>query len=83
MECLRLPYIAPAPLRNRERAQAPHYTTVALRAAVREMGPAVLWRNFAPRMVINAVTVAVLNVCDIFHRPELSGWQSGVDVDNM
>lgn len=56
-----------------ERAQAPHYSTVALAAAWREMGPAVLYRNFAPRMVISASTVAVLNVCDIFRRPEISG----------
>ena len=58
-----------------ERAQAPHYTTVALRQAWAEMGPAIFYRNFGPRMVINAFTVAVLSVCDIFASPEVSGWR--------
>ena len=57
-----------------EAAQAPHYTTVALRQAWREMGGAIFYANFGPRMAINAVTVGVLNLCDIFHAPELSGW---------
>ena len=57
-----------------EAAQAPHYTTVALRQAWREMGGAIFFANFGPRMAINAVTVGVLNLCDIFHAPELSGW---------
>ena len=55
-----------------ECTQAPHYTTEALRVAWREMGVRVFYLNFGPRLVINAVTVAVLNLCDIFHRPELS-----------
>ena len=53
--------------------QAPHYTTVALRQAWAEMGVSILYRNFGPRMVINAFTVGVLSLSNIFHRPELSG----------
>eukprot|EP00930_Biecheleria_cincta_P036569 TRINITY_DN25067_c0_g1_i1.p1 TRINITY_DN25067_c0_g1~~TRINITY_DN25067_c0_g1_i1.p1 ORF type:complete len:275 (+),score=36.79 TRINITY_DN25067_c0_g1_i1:46-870(+) len=54
--------------------QAPHYTIVALAQARKEMGLKLFYANFQQRMVINAVSVAVLNVCNIFHRPELSGW---------
>ncbi|CAE8735004.1 unnamed protein product, partial [Polarella glacialis] len=49
-----------------EVAQAPHYTTIAARAAWNEMGISLLYMNFPQRMVINAVTVGVLNACDIF-----------------
>ncbi|CAJ1427693.1 unnamed protein product [Effrenium voratum] len=51
--------------------QAPHYTTVAFSAARRELGLGLLYANFGPRMAINAVTVAVLNLCDIFYIPEM------------
>ena len=54
--------------------QAPHYTAVALRQAWTEMGVSILYRNFGPRMVINAFMVGVLSLSNIFHRPELSGW---------
>lgn len=57
-----------------ETAQSPHYTGVALRTAWREMGPSMLYLNFPSRMVIQAVTVCILNACDIFHAPEISGW---------
>ena len=57
-----------------ERVQAPHYTTVALRAAWAELGVAILYCNFGPRMAINAFTVGVLSLCNIFARPEVSGW---------
>lgn len=55
--------------------QAPHYTTVAFGVAWKEMGVGLFWANFPQRMVINAVTVAVLNLCDIFYRPDISGWR--------
>uniref|UniRef100_A0A7S0B1X5 Uncharacterized protein n=1 Tax=Pyrodinium bahamense TaxID=73915 RepID=A0A7S0B1X5_9DINO len=55
--------------------QAPYFTTAAMRVAWREFGPSVLYLNFPQRMVINAVTVAVLNACDIFGRTDLSPWQ--------
>lgn len=58
-----------------ETKQAPHYTTVALRSAWHEMGASLVYRNFPQRMVIQAVTVCILNVCNIFHRPDISGWE--------
>eukprot|EP00931_Biecheleriopsis_adriatica_P124585 TRINITY_DN99731_c0_g1_i1.p1 TRINITY_DN99731_c0_g1~~TRINITY_DN99731_c0_g1_i1.p1 ORF type:complete len:217 (-),score=28.14 TRINITY_DN99731_c0_g1_i1:27-581(-) len=56
------------------RQQAPHYTTVALATAWKEMGMGLFYANFPQRMAINAVTVATLNLCDIFYRPDISGW---------
>jgi len=57
-----------------ERSQAPHYTFPALRAAWREMGVSILYLNFPQRMVIQAVNVCMLSLCDIFYLPEISGW---------
>jgi len=49
--------------------QAPHYTVVAAKAAWQEMGVRMFYLNFGPRMAINAVSVSVLNLCDIFRAP--------------
>ena len=57
-----------------ETVQAPFYTTIALKTAWREMGISILFLNFPQRMAIQAVCVSVVNLCDIFHRPDLSGW---------
>lgn len=57
-----------------EATQAPHYTGIALRCAWREMGLRMFYLNFPARMIIQAVNVCILNMCDIFHRPDLSGW---------
>jgi hypothetical protein len=54
--------------------QSPHYTTVALWTTWREMGFRALYLNYPQRVAISAVTAAVLNACDIFHNPEVSGW---------
>lgn len=55
-----------------EKKQAPHYTTVAMRAAWREFGISVFYLNFQQRFIIQAVNVCVLSLCNIFHRPELA-----------
>ncbi|CAE7790122.1 unnamed protein product [Symbiodinium sp. CCMP2592] len=49
-----------------ETTQAPHYTTAALYKAQRELGLSLVYANFGSRMAINAVSVALLNACDIF-----------------
>ncbi|CAE7236145.1 unnamed protein product [Symbiodinium necroappetens] len=49
-----------------ETTQAPHYTTAALYKARRELGLSLVYANFGSRMAINAVSVALLNACDIF-----------------
>lgn len=54
-----------------ETAQAPYYTTVAVRTAWRELGPSLFYLNFPARMAIQAVSLAVLTVADVFHRPDL------------
>mmetsp|Transcript_82857 Transcript_82857/g.173488 ORF Transcript_82857/g.173488 Transcript_82857/m.173488 type:complete len:272 (+) Transcript_82857:107-922(+) len=51
--------------------QSPHYTTVAMVAAWREMRWSIFYLNFYQRMAIQAVSVCALSMCDIFYRPEL------------
>jgi len=54
-----------------EKQGAPLYTGSSLTAAWREMGPSVFYANYPHRMVLIAGAVALLNMVDIFHRPDL------------
>eukprot|EP00933_Yihiella_yeosuensis_P043782 TRINITY_DN3873_c3_g2_i1.p1 TRINITY_DN3873_c3_g2~~TRINITY_DN3873_c3_g2_i1.p1 ORF type:complete len:286 (-),score=12.88 TRINITY_DN3873_c3_g2_i1:109-966(-) len=53
---------------------APYFTRSAMITAWKEMGFGIFYLNFPQRTIINAVTISVLNMCDIFHRPDISGW---------
>jgi len=55
-----------------EAVQAPHYTGAALATAWRELGPAMFCLNFRQRAAEVATRSALLNLVDVFHRPELS-----------
>jgi len=50
---------------------APYYTKASLAAAYNEMGPRMFWANYPQRMTLIAGAVALLNMVDIFHRPDL------------
>eukprot|EP00929_Paragymnodinium_shiwhaense_P111328 TRINITY_DN7921_c0_g1_i1.p2 TRINITY_DN7921_c0_g1~~TRINITY_DN7921_c0_g1_i1.p2 ORF type:complete len:284 (-),score=83.48 TRINITY_DN7921_c0_g1_i1:307-1158(-) len=53
------------------KAGAPHYTSGALTTAWQELGPSLFYMNYPQRMTLIAGAVALLSLCDIFHRPEL------------
>lgn len=50
---------------------APFYTSVSLRAAWSELGPRLFFLNYPQRLTLIAGAVGLLNMVDIFHRPEL------------
>jgi len=50
---------------------APYYTASSLQAAWHEMGPRMFYGNYPQRMCLIAGAVGLMNMVDIFHRPEL------------
>jgi len=50
---------------------APYYTAAAYSTAYKELGLSLFWLNYPQRMCLIAGAVALLNMVDIFHRPEL------------
>lgn len=50
---------------------APYYTMTSLRAAHKELGLRLFFLNFPQRMGLVATGVGVMNMVDIFHRPDL------------
>jgi len=50
---------------------APYYTMASLKAAHDEMGARMFFANFPQRMVLIAGAVALLNMVNIFHQPDL------------
>lgn len=51
--------------------EAPHYTVSSLKTTYEELGFRMFYMNFPQRMTLIAGAVALLSLCDIFHRPEL------------
>mmetsp|Transcript_39921 Transcript_39921/g.114042 ORF Transcript_39921/g.114042 Transcript_39921/m.114042 type:complete len:290 (-) Transcript_39921:42-911(-) len=51
---------------------APFFTLASLQAAHEEMGFRMFYANYPQRMVLIAGAVALLNMIDIFHRPDLT-----------
>mmetsp|Transcript_79585 Transcript_79585/g.234019 ORF Transcript_79585/g.234019 Transcript_79585/m.234019 type:complete len:288 (-) Transcript_79585:115-978(-) len=50
---------------------APLYTVSSLTTAYRELGVSMFYANYPHRMLLIAGAVALLNMVDIFHRPDL------------
>mmetsp|Transcript_28651 Transcript_28651/g.95082 ORF Transcript_28651/g.95082 Transcript_28651/m.95082 type:complete len:290 (+) Transcript_28651:138-1007(+) len=50
---------------------APFYTMSSLRVAWKEMGPRMFYANYPQRMCLIAGAVGLMNMVDIFHRPDL------------
>jgi len=50
---------------------APYYTAASATTAYKELGLSLFYINYPQRMCLIAGAVALLNMCDIFHRPEL------------
>lgn len=50
---------------------APYYTIASLQAAWREMGWRMFYANYPQRMTLIAGAVGLMNMVDIFHRPDL------------
>jgi len=50
---------------------APYYTRASLMTAWNEMGPRMVWANYPQRMCLIAGAVGLMNMVDIFHRPDL------------
>merc|ERR1712032_121997 len=54
-----------------ETVEAPHYTLVSMRRVYAELGMKMFYLNFPQRMVVIGGASAVLNLTNIFHRPDL------------
>jgi len=50
---------------------APHYTMSSMRGAYAELGGKMFYLNYPQRMMVIAGASAMLNLLDIFHRPDL------------
>lgn len=61
-----------------EKTQAPYYTRLAVHQAWKEMGLSMLYSGLATRVPVTAATVAALHVCNLFHRPDFSGWEQSL-----